>query len=1122
MTVPENLFGEFQRTFRERYFEDEHFSINSSIGNAVDLEWPCRLRLLNLKSSLMKKVALIFLFVLGVGFLLPADSLASKPAPVITPQYRYLQDNDIRFERISVEGGLSQSTVTCILQDRQGYIWFATRDGLNRYNGYEFEIFDHDPANPLSLSDNVILSLYEDSAGIIWIGTERGGLNQLYQPTGMMIHYALGDDTVHVITEDQAGVIWLGTDSGIDRIDRNTGYISHAQNHLVDDEPVHAILQDHSGVYWFGTGSGLVQYDRTQNTYTRYRYDPIDNSSISGNNINALYEDHAGELWIGTDNGLSKFNRMAGNFTRYRHNPNEDRSLGENAVNVIYEDADGILWVGTEAGLDRFDRESNAFVHYVNDPVKPHSLSSDNILAVFEDREGILWVGTDTGGINKAGLGRGNFTLFQSQPGESNSLTQDIVRAIHEEQDGSLWIGTANGLDRFDRATGQFKHYSHDPRDHFSLSDDVILSIYEDKANTLWIGTLLGGLHKFDRQTEQFTAYQNNFRDPLSLSDNTVRVIFEDYHGVLWVGTNHGLNRFDDRTESFNSYIYFKDIGTNTIRDIFEDRTGVLWVGTDTGLFYYDRAVNRFNPIETSKPSDGLSANLVLSIHEDRMGTLWIGTFQGGLNKYDRETLEFKYYRKSDGLPSDVVYGILEDDLGFLWISTSRGLARFDPQTEIFTAFDVTDGIQNNEFSEGAYYKSSAGELYFGGISGLTAFDPEGITSNAYVPPVVLTSLTQGGEPVLLDRRVDIIDEVTFSWPKNFFEFEFAALSFQHPEDNQYAYILEGFEDDWNTIGTKRFGRYTNLPGGKYIFKVIGSNNDGVWNEAGASLKITIIPPFWETWWFMLIFGSLLVGGILGGYRWRVRNVEARSRELENLVQMRTAELFGANQRLTSEIRERQRVEGELAQRAVESAVEEERNRLARDLHDAVTQTLFSASLIAEVLPRLWSRDKTEGQRRLDELRELTRGALAEMRTLLLELRPTALIEAELGDLLRQLAESITGRSRIPVTMEQEGKCDFPSEVKIALYRIAQEALNNIAKHAASSQAEIHLRCHRDQVILSIHDNGPGFDLENLPPESLGIGIMKERAEAVGAELEIKSQTGQTEQGTEVIVTWQR
>ena len=409
--------------------------------------------------------------------------------------------------------------------------------------------------------------------------------------------------------------------------------------------------------------------------------------------------------------------------------------------------------------------------------------------------------------------------------------------------------------------------------------------------------------------------------------------------------------------------------------------------------------------------------------------------------------------------------------------------------------------------------------MFFGGINGLNAFFPDELTLNDFVPPVVLTSLTQGGEQVNGGLLVENMSEVTFAWPENFFEFEFAALSLEKPEHNLYAYRLKGFEDEWNEVGNRNFGRYTNLPGGSYTLQIKGSNNDGVWNEQSSSLKVTIQPPFWSTWWFALFAGLMVASSIVIGYRWRVRNIKQRSHQLEDLVEQRTLELMTSNQRLKREIMERQRAEQELAQHAAEVAVAEERNRLARDLHDAVTQTLFSASLIAEVLPKLWRRDQTEGENRVTELRELTRGALAEMRTLLLELRPTALEDAPLGDLLKQLAESITGRARVPVSVDLNGNCDLSPDVKISLYRIAQEALNNIAKYSGANRALIKFYCQTDQVEMSIEDDGIGFDPATVPPDSLGLGIMRERAETILATLEINSQIGQ---GTEISVTWQR
>jgi len=734
-------------------------------------------------------------------------------------------------------------------------------------------------------------------------------------------------------------------------------------------------------------------------------------------------------------------------------------------------------------------------------------------------------------------------------------------------------------------------------------------------------------------------------------------------------------------------------------RIILEDREGTLWVGTWGGLYRFDRDNSRF--VYYQRQSDDAvrpASDIILSIFEDSAGALWLGTFGGGLCRLNRAAQTFACYREEDGLPNDVVYGILEDDERNLWLSTNRGLSKFNPQTESFNNYDAGDGLQSNEFNAGAYFKSDSGEMFFGGINGFNAFFPEEIKDNPYVPPVVLTALTQGGEEVDTETAIETLQEVTISWPKNFFEFEFTALNYRQSEKNQYAYMLEGFDEDWIYAGARRFGRYTNLPGGTYTLRIKGSNNDGVWNEEGASIKVTVTPPLWETWWFRGIAILLLAGVVLGGYRLRVKNIEAHNRELETLVQARTRAL---EQRTRELERRRQVSEGlreillilnsdeslkvgldyivsqaallskaedaivfryrsqkskkqaeivassagsqtlglvdewiseallqkqpliapdlsnysflekhfdsvvgvgalagscvqnrlkprlqskilskrlyktrsplsaskrynavlgiplsvskeifgglvlfytqkqsfseqdielgftfaeqatlaianaQLRDRAEQMAVETERSRLARDLHDAVTQTLFSASLIAEVLPKLWERNPEEGRRRSKELRELTRGALAEMRTLLLELRPSGLVEAELGELLRQLTESITGRARLPVTAEVSGACNLSAEVKVALYRIAQEALNNVAKHAGATQALVKLQCQAEQVTLIISDDGRGFAPENIPPESLGLGIMRERADAINATLQIDAQPGC---GTQIIV----
>jgi signal transduction histidine kinase len=496
-----------------------------------------------------------------------------------------------------------------------------------------------------------------------------------------------------------------------------------------------------------------------------------------------------------------------------------------------------------------------------------------------------------------------------------------------------------------------------------------------------------------------------------------------------------------------------------------------------------------------------LSHNYVEAILRDRSGVLWVGT-HGGLSRLDPETETFTHYRTSDGLPSDTALGILQDEAGNLWISTSQGLARFDPHTETFRNYDVGDGLQGNQFNRGAYYQSASGEMFFGGNNGFNAFHPEQITDNPHPPPVVITAFSVFNQVIHTDLSPS--EQINLTHSENFVSFDFAALDYDNPNGNQYAYQMEGIDENWVNAGSRRHADYPNLQPGKYVFRVRGSNSDGVWNEAGTSVRLRIEPPFWGTWWFRGLVALVLAGGAVGAYRLRVRGVEARSRELERQVER--------------EIEQRLQVEAALRQSEMEQAVGAERSRLARELHDAVTQTLFSASLIAEVLPRLWVKDPERGQQQLEEVRLLTRGALAEMRALLLELRPEALTRAKMDDLLGQLGRAMTGRTGVPVSVRADVQCQLPAEVHVSLYRIAQEALNNAAKHAEASSVAVQFECQAGLATLSIRDDGRGFDVGDVSPGHFGLGIMKERAASVGANLDLRSALGQ---GTEVRVRWE-
>ncbi len=1204
----------------------------------------------------------------------------------------------IRVQRISVEQGLSESSVYCIFQDSRGFLWFCTQDGLNKYDGHGFHVHRPDPGRN-SLAFNYVTSVCESPEGVLWIATLGGGLDRLDLETERFTHFPYRPDKPSPSSDwltslfcDQDGRLFFGTTAaGLNQYDPAKNqfilYRHHEENPAtLSHDSVNAIYRDREGALWVGTDGGLDRGDPVGQRFVHYRHDPNHPNSLGGTAVQAIYEDRRGVLWIGTDGGLDRFDRQAEQFVHYQHDPEDAQgirgSLSHNSVQSIFEDREGVLWIGTDDGLNIFDREQERFIRYQHDPSDPSSLSHNWIWSIYEDREGVLWFGTYGGGLNKYDRSSERFAHYRVISGDPNSLSSNQIWSIYEDRAGMLWIGTAGaGLDRFDRAQGLVTHYQHDPTDPNSLSHNVVRAILEDRQGMLWIGTDGGGLDKFDPQAERFTHYQHDPADPYSLSHNAVRAILEDREGALWIATDGGgLNRFYRETERFVRYpIEPGSLRGGSMWSLAQDREGMLWVGTaGGGLYRLNRDTRQFTSYYHD-PSD-----IMLSIHEDHDGYLWIATFGNGLYRFDREAEAFSVYRMKDGLPSDAVYGILEDDEGFLWLSTNNGISRFDPQSGTFKSYDVSDGLQSREFRTGAYHKSHSGEIFFGGVNGFNAFYPERIgADNRYVPPVVLTSLTQGGEPLVPGLAAESVREFTLEWPNNFFEFEFAALSYSRPEKNQLAYLLDGFDKDWIYVGTRRFGRYTNLPGGTYTLRIKGANGEGVWNEEGAAIHVTVVPPFWQTWTFRVIILVVLVASALGVFRQRVKSIEARSRKLEREVEERTqeierrrrvaeglrdilavlnsdrpldevleyivaqaAELLGAGAALLHQLehqkpvltiqasfglpdelagisaipfdaswadeailtrqpyvildlaqiaakedtagdplagrwlaltRQRYRsflavpllVEGEvdhclalyygepwaysdeeidlavaladqaalaienarLYEQAQELAAVEERQRLARDLHDAVSQTLFSASLIAETLPDLRQIDPEEAEEMLDKLRQLSRGALAEMRTLLMELRPAALTEASLKELLRQLAQAVSGREGIPVAVAVDEPCQLPPQVHIALYRVAQEALNNVVKHAEASQVEVSLHCatlapgpaplalpgSKARVELTIRDDGCGFDPASVSAEHLGLGIMRERAEEVGASLEVESEVGQ---GTKVTVVW--
>jgi len=859
----------------------------------------------------------------------------------------YAQINDIRFERISLEQGLSQGTIWAIIQDSKGFMWFGTADGLNKYDGYSFTIYNHDPRDSTSISNNTIIAICEDKSGTLWIGTAGGGLNRFDRETEKFTHYrndpsnpnSLSDDQVISIHEDKNGTLWIGTENrGLNRFDRETEKFTHYQHDpsnpkSLSSDHIFRIFEDKSSVLWIGTNEGLNKFDKECNIFIPFKHDPNIQNSLTNNWINAIYEDKSGALWIGTSDGLNKlilseikeYDMARLKFVHYKHDPMNPNSLSDSRIRSIYEDKSGNLWIGTAGGglnrlvpsstsrqtlneIEESDRETGTFVHYKNDPKDPNSLSSDNVRSIFEDKSGVLWIGMNGEGLNKYFSSKKKFVHYKNDPYDPNSLSHNYVYSIYQDKDGIFWIGTmGGGLNKFNRERKTFTHYQNDLSNPNSLSNNSVLSICEsrhDGTTSLWIGTS-GGLDKlvlnpdsigkgFDKEKAQFVHYKHdpaNPNSPNSLSDSTVTSIIEDKSGNLWIGTYSGLDKFDKEKKQFVHYKHdpanLNSLSKGRVRAIFEDKSGMLWIGTDAG------GLNKFNPsneqfmhyIHDPANPNSLSQNFVLSIYEDPSVSeriLWIGTNGGGLNRLDKEKDEFKIFTKNDGLPNNVIYGILGDNHGNLWLSTNKGLSKFNPQTETFKNYDVTDGLQSNEFNKGAYYTSNNGEMFFGGINGFNSFYPDSIKDNPYIPPVVITKFKKFNTIIKFD--ISDTEEIELSYRDKYLSFEFVALDYTNPQQNQYRYTMKGFDEDWIDAGTRRFATYTNLDPGKYIFKVKGSNSDGKWNEQGVSIKIVIKPPFWKSWWFIIISAVFL---ILIGYTWirqRVHEKIEKARILNKLT----------------------------------------------------------------------------------------------------------------------------------------------------------------------------------------------------------------------------------------------
>jgi ligand-binding sensor domain-containing protein/signal transduction histidine kinase len=873
--------------------------------------------------------------------------LSAQAAPVRT----------LNFDYLSVKDGLAQETVTTIVQDQQGFMWFGSQHGLSRFDGYRFTVYKTVPDDPRSLADNWVQALYVDKKNRLWVGT-RGGL-QRFDPASNNFTRFLADETgalvsakrhVQSIIGDGYDQLWIATNDGLQHFDPETGRFVVMRHDAgrpgsLANDGVTALALDAGGYLWVGMKEGL---DRLAQGETQFRHFRVDSAKIPNpalNEVQQLWVDQRQQLWIVTVDGIVTWQLGASNMTTHRFGPAD--GLDRGTITAFLQDRDSNLWLGTNTGgLHRWDPRTRRFVKYSSDP---HGLAGNEVSALFQDQSGTLWVGTWTAGVKRVDLASGGFNRFYHVSGNPHTLSDSRIYGISADNQGHLLLATFGGIDQLDPATGEVRILRADPgMKHRLNSDEIVLSIYRDRQGKIWAGTS-AGFGQFDLATGSFVARLFQSRDPNS---DSITNINSDRDGVLWISTRGGLHRLDpatNREQTFRHDAQQPDsLSDDWVKMALEDQHGVLWVATDDGLNRLDRSTGKFTQFHhDAKNPDSLSNDRIQYLFQDKQGTLWIGT-TGGLNKIESGpdgAMHFRSYTTKDGLAADSIGGILEDDEGNLWLSTATGISCFSPKSGLFKNYTSRDGMIEGYYYSGSAYRDADGTMYFGGANGLTAFRPEAIHDNPNPPPVVITDVQVLGKPLQgHGAAAPDLTTLDLTYDESMVALEFSALNYADPQRNRYRYQLLGFDKDWiDTDSTKRIATYTNLDPGHYIFRVAAANKDGVWNDAGASMSINITPPFWKTWWFRLVLALASFVALWIVDRARIRMHTEQKRRLENLVNARTREVVQQKQ-----IVEQQKNEIEAAHRNLVALSDIGRNitasldrgQIAASLHEHIARLM--------------------------------------------------------------------------------------------------------------------------------------------------------------------------------------
>jgi len=805
----------------------------------------------------------------------------------------------IRFTSYDIEDGLSQNTVNTIVQDKYGFMWVGTQDGLNRFDGFEFEIFYADTENPNSLSNDYIYDLFIDQKGSLWIATRGGGLNRFNYDSETFDHFTYFKSgansnyhSIQQIIQPNPDELWLAThDAGIQIFNLQSQTFSpfifnKKHNELLSHKIITSLLLDSKNNLWLGTETnGLIKYSIDTRSTEYFKHSEQQPYSLSDNQITSIYQDQNQTIWVATLNGLNKYQEKEGPFRRLMLKNTNQETSNYIAIRDIKEDKEQRLWLATSSGLQVLNKDRDKLSRHQNNPMLKESLSGNVVFELYIADNNTFWIGLFAHGVNKFNLSKQLFTHIYKDSSTETSLQHDEIWSIFEDSQKDIWLGVdGGGLNFFDKKTQEVSHFIHDKNNKNSLSSNRVWAIAEHRPNIMWVGTYDAGLNLIDTKRNLVEHFINQPDNDNSLIDNKILALYKDKEKNLWIGTKSGLDKLDTVTKNFSHFNFDANdensLSFNYVLSIFEDSRGLLWISTyGGGLNSYNKKTQQFIRYKyDSKDANSISSNYVMSVSEDSDSNIWIATFTG-INKLDFHSQKITRYGKQQGLANEATYAVLEGNDDAIWLSSNRGISRLDKKGNSFTNFTLEDGLQSYEFNSGAFLKSSTGELYFGGINGFNIINPKKAIKTKSDLSVTLTKMRVFNQPVNigtaeqkkpahtssfhLEKAIYLLDRLTLSHKESLVSFELSTLDFSQGSDIHYEYMLENLDDKWITVSAKsRLVTYTNLPEGNYTLLLRARKANAPWSKNITRLAINVEPPPWLSWWaysaYIFIFFTLM------------------------------------------------------------------------------------------------------------------------------------------------------------------------------------------------------------------------------------------------------------------------